>query len=88
IYGANRVITSVNSKTKGSSCSRPNCHTVNHAHRSRAQVAEPGGAAVTAASVKGCDHARAGFTFIGEHRTKKASKVGFGGPNGVSIPTV
>ncbi|CAM9555769.1 unnamed protein product, partial [Pylaiella littoralis] len=27
IYGANRVITSVNSKTKGSSCSRPNCHT-------------------------------------------------------------
>ena len=39
-------------------------------------------------TVKGCRHALAGFSFLREKRTKTATKVGFGGPQGVLLGTV
>lgn len=43
---------------------------------------------MTATTIKGCKHARAGFSFIRDNRTKTATKVGFGGPQGISPATV
>lgn len=61
---------------------------VNHVQRNRTQLAGAGGVDVKPTTVKGCRHALAGFSFLREKRTKTATKVGFGGPQGVLLGTV